>query len=138
MGFVLVVVSVLMVSVGNVEVGLADMVCSACIACGLEWLTIRTMWMAAKATPTVKTMPMMLAALLTERWQLRFNELHQSFQTVVIIHSDDMALHRLLQEEPFYSFPYRLVAEHVATTIAHGSHQVALHLILLGVILHSR
>ena len=46
MGIVVVAVSVLMVSVGNADVGLADMVCSACIACGLEWLTIRTMWMA--------------------------------------------------------------------------------------------
>ena len=64
MGIVVVAVSVLMVSVGNTDVGLADMVCSACIVCGLGLLTIRTMWMAAKATPAVKRMPIMLAATL--------------------------------------------------------------------------
>ena len=64
MGFALAVVSVLTVSVGNADVGLADIVCSVCMACGLGLLTIRTMWMAAKATPAVKRMPMMLAATL--------------------------------------------------------------------------
>ena len=44
--------------------------------------------------------------LLTEWWQFRFNKLHQSFQTVIVIHAVDGVLHRFLQEEFFHSFPH--------------------------------
>ena len=64
MGFADMVVSDWMVSVDIAEVaGLADVLCDDCICCW-DWLTIRTMWIAAKATPAVKRMPTMLAATL--------------------------------------------------------------------------
>ena len=48
MGFADMVVSDWMVSVDIAEVvGLADVVCDDCICCW-DWLTIRTMWIAAK------------------------------------------------------------------------------------------
>ena len=65
--------------------------------------------------------------LLAKRWQFRLDELHQPFQTVIIIHRNDLALHRVLQEVLFHPFLHRLAVEHVATAVAHGSHQVALH-----------
>ena len=69
--------------------------------------------------------------LLAEWWQFRLDELHQPFQTVVIIHRNDLTLHRVLQEVLFHPFLHRFVANYVAAPIAHGSHQVAFHSVLL-------
>ena len=64
------------------------------LECGTEYVYASQ----RKSTSAILTEEPKSEDLLTERWQFRFDELHQPFQTIVIIHGEDMALLRLLQE----------------------------------------